>query len=308
MARQPMLSVRQLEVFRAVIVSGSISAASARLGVAQPTVTNTIRRLEDVLGVSLFTRQGGRLVPTRMAQQIFEVVNPSIAGLEQLSEQVREVAQGRHATLRLGVSPSVSQALGPKTLALFAADFPDVRLRMDTLSLKQVRDYLWLAEGDCAMTIFPVDEPMIVSHRISEIGMVCLVPADHPLAARESVAIEDIAAERLIFFHPNTPHGKLVRRMFEARGIEPDIAIETRFAETAANLMHEGFGIALSDALTAKGLREPGVAVRPLKDSPRQPVLLHYHQATGQRAELAALRDAALRAAAALGLPAYAAA
>jgi molybdate transport repressor ModE-like protein len=290
-----------MEVFRAVIMLGSISAASRQLGIAQPTATNTIRRMEDILGTNLFVRAGGRLAPTRMANQIYEILAPSMSGLELLQDKVMEVVSQQYTTFRLGVSPSVSQALAPKALAHFSKKHPETRLRMDTLSLKQIRDYLWLAEGDCALTIFPIDDPMIHSHQIANIGMVCMIPITHPLAVQSSVSIEDIADESLVFFHPNTPHGKLVKEMFLARGIEPKISIETRFAETAPHLMREGFGIAFSDELTSKGVRDPDIKIVPLQDTPYQPILLHYRKDMGPRPDIDSLHGCILTAARQLG-------
>lgn len=298
-----MPSFRQLEVFRAVILAGSISGAANQLGIAQPTVTNTIRRLEDVLGAKLFDRTGTRLKPTATAQQVFEVIAPSMSAFEQLSETIAEVVRGQHSTFRLGVSPSVSQSLGPRSLAIFARSQPDTKLRMDTLSMKQVRDYLWLAEGNCALTIFPVDDPGITSFRVSSISMVCVVPIDHALASRDEVSIHDIADEPLIFFHPNTPHGKLVRQIFAEAGIEPNIAIETRFAETAPHLMREGFGIALQDELTGQGVLNPGLKVLRLKDMPRQQVLLHCRSDQSEAPDLIRALACVVQAIAELGFP-----
>lgn len=296
-----MLSFRQMEVFRAVIMLGSISAASRQLGIAQPTATNTIRRMEDVLGATLFVRAGGRLAPTRMAHQIYEILAPSMSGLELLQDKVMEVVNRQYTTFRLGVSPSVSQALAPKALAHFSKKYPETRLRMDTLSLKQISDYLWLSEGDCALTIFPIDDPMIHSHQIANIAMVSMIPIAHPLAKKDSVSIEDLAEEPLVFFHPNTPHGKLVKDMFLAQGIEPNISIETRFAETAPHLMREGFGIALADELTSKGVRDPEIKIVPLQDTPHQPILLHYRKDRGPRPDINHLHKCILTAAQQLG-------
>lgn len=259
------------------MIKGSISAAAKQLGIAQPTVTNTIRRLEDVLSTSLFTRAGARLKPTAVARQVFEATATPMSAFERLSETIIEVVNGQHSTFRMGVSPSVSQALGPRSLALFARKKPQTKLRMDTLSMAQNRDYLWLAEGNCTVTIFPVDHPGIASFRVSSIGMVCVVPKDHFLAAQDSVSVQDIAEEPLIFFHPNTPHGKLVRQIFLDAGIQPNISIETRFAETAPHLMREGFGIALQDELTGLGVRNPELKVLPILGTLRQPVLFHCH-------------------------------
>ena len=298
-----MLSLRQLEVFRAVMLTGSISGAAKLLGVAQPTVTNTVRRLEDMLGVALFDRSAARLRPTATAQQIFEVAAPSMSAFEQLSDTVLEVVRGQHSTFRMGVSPSVSQALGPRALAIFARQRQGTKLRMDTLSMKQNRDYLWLAEGNCTVTIFPIDDPGIASFRVSSAGMVCVVPADHRLGRKEALTVHDIAEEPLIFFHPNTPHGALVRRIFDAAGVVPNISIETRFAETAPALMREGFGIALQDELTGLGVRAPGLRVLPLMGTARQPVLMHCRSDNAAEHEVTLARDCLVQAVRELGLP-----
>lgn len=298
-----MLSFRQIEVFRAVIVNGSISAAAIQLGIAQPTVTNTIRRLEDVLNTTLFDRSGARLIPTSVARQIYEASASPMSAFERLSDTVMEVVRGQHATFRMGVSPSVSQALAPRSLALFAKRRPDTALRMDTLSMSQNRDYLWLTEGNCTVTIFPLEHPGITSFRVSSVGLVCVVPDDHRLAKHESLSIHDIADEPLIFFHPNTPHGKLVRKVFQDAGLKPNISIETRFAETAPHLMGEGFGIALQDELTGLGVRNPNLKVLPLHGTLRQPVLFHCHSHHDKDNDILVALDCVKQAIAELGFP-----
>lgn len=298
-----MLSFRQLEVFCAVMINGSISGAATQLGIAQPTVTNTIRRLEDILNTTLFDRSGARLKPTNVARQVFEASATSMSAFERLSETVTEVVRGQHSTFRMGVSPSVSQALAPRSLALFAKLRPGTRLRMDTLSMSQNRDYLWLAEGNCTVTIFPLDHPGITSFRVSSVGMVCVVPVGHRLSSQQSVSIHDIAEEPLIFFHPNTPHGKLVWQIFQDAGLQPNISIETRFAETAPYLMREGFGIALQDELTGLGVQSPGLKVLPLSETFRQPVLFHCHTHHEDDVDVIAARDCVRQAIAELGLP-----
>lgn len=299
----PLLTFRQIEVLRAVITNGSISAAAAQLGIAQPTVTNTIRRLEDLLNTTLFDRSGARLMPTRVARQIYEASATPMSAFERLTDTVMEVVRGQHATFRMGVSPSVSQALAPRSLALFAKKRPKTALRMDTLSMAQNRDYLWLTEGNCTVTIFPLEHPDITSFRISTVGMVCVVPQDHTLANNESVSIHDIAEEPLIFFHPNTPHGKLVRKVFQEAGLKPNISIETRFAETAPHLMREGFGIALQDELTGLGVQSRSLKVLPLKDAPRQPVLFHCHSHHDKEDDVLVALDCVRQAIAELGFP-----
>ena len=297
-----MLTFRQMEVFRAVVLCGSVSAAAQSLGVAQPTVTNSIRRLEDVLGVKLFTRSGGRLRTTRVAQQILEILTPSMTALEQLGEHVMAVARGARASFILGASPSVCQALAPRALAKYAAHRPETSLRMDTLSLSQIRDYLWLAEGDCAVTIFPLQDAMIASRQIGTSSIVCVLPSSHPLAGRPALTVQELAGEKLVFFHPNTPHGQLLMDMFRRAGIQPSIAIETRFAETAPILMREGFGIALIDGLSALGIQDPDARVVPLLGGPSLPVLMHHRHDHAESADVTLMHECLLRAVRELGI------
>lgn len=301
--KAPIIPFRQLEVFRAVMLTGSISSAAQQLGIAQPTVTTSIHRLEDLLGISLFDRMGARIKPTTTARQIFELTTPSMSAFEQVSQTIHEIVRGQHSTFRMGVSPSVSQVLGPRSLSLFRRRQPLASLRMDTLSMKQNRDYLWLAEGNCSVTIFPLDEPAISSFRISSAGMVCVVPRSHPLAEREEITVHDIAEEPLIFFHPNTPHGKLVREVFAAAKIKPNISIETRFAETAPHLMREGFGLALQDELSALGVLNPAVKVVKLAGTPRQPILMHCRSDNAGDVQILLAYQCLVEAAVQLGFP-----
>ncbi len=297
-----MISFRQLEVFRAVMLTGSISSAAHQLGIAQPTVTNTIRRFEDVLGAVLFDRTGARLKPTIVARQIFKVVNPSMAGFDHLTDQISQIVQGTLASFGIGVSPSVSQGLAPRALAHFAAQKPDTRLRMDTLARLHYTEYLWLAEGDCTVTIIPSQDPAIITHQVAEFTLVCVVPADHRLARRSSVTITDIARERLIAFHPAAPLDPALKTMFSDAGLVPDVSVETRFAMTAPHLMREGFGIAVIDELSALGIRDPDLRIIPLDDAPYRPVLLNYLGENAVEPDLALIHTCLTQAAAEFGV------
>ncbi len=113
----------------------------------------------------------------------------------------------------------------------------------------------------------------------------------------------DVADEPLIFFHPNTPHGKLVRQIFADADIEPNISIETRFSETAPNLMREGFGIALQDELTSLGLHNPNLKILRLTTPLRQPVLMHCRSDNANDPDISLALGCLVEAVKELGLP-----
>src|SRR4051812_40507313 len=92
---RPMLTLRQIEVIRAVMVSGTIAGAARLLNVAAPGLSRLMKHTEDTLGVKLFTRRGGRFVPTPQARTLFDQMNEVYRNLENLHFAIRNVARGR---------------------------------------------------------------------------------------------------------------------------------------------------------------------------------------------------------------------
>lgn len=98
------MNIRQLEVFRAVMRDGTITAAANSLGISQPAVSKLLAYLEDQLGYPLFDRIGGRLVPTTDAHILYGDAHRVFRQLEALSSLARDVGANRVGLLRIGVS------------------------------------------------------------------------------------------------------------------------------------------------------------------------------------------------------------
>lgn len=246
-----MLTLRQIETFRAIMIAKTISAAAQMLGTSQPGLSRMLGHMEDKLHFRLFDRTRGRLVPTHEARVLFEEIEHVYKGFEDLSHIIRRLAKGDDRTFRVGASPSLGHSVVPQMLARLTANYPGLTIQFDILSVEQAPDYLALQRGDYALTMFPIDHPNVLSSRIGTGRMVCAVPSGHPLAARERVRVADIAGERLQSFRPATPHGRVISEMFAKAGEELEIATYVRFAETAVAFVANGMGIALVDSFTA---------------------------------------------------------
>lgn len=279
--RLPRLSFRQVEAFRAVMVAGTVRGAAAVLRTGQPALTRTLRRMEDLVGVPLFRRAKGRLVPTEEGRILFEHVerlHGQLAGLDRVLERI---AGGEGQVFRLGSSPSIARRLLPEALAALRARHPGLRLHLDVLSIAQMPDYLLFGQGECVLTIFPMAHPLVATTRLGEGRLVCLLPAGHPLAVREEVVAGDLAGEPFIAFDDDTPHGRLVACLFGPDVPRPPTSIGVRFAETALNLVATGLGVAVVDEFSAMGAAGLPVEVRPVRGSPRFSVHLNRAAAAG---------------------------
>src|SRR6185369_588959 len=122
------LNLRQIEVFRAVMVSGSISGASKLLYVSQPAISRLMSHTEQRLGLELFRRTKGRLYPTPEARRLLGEVNVVYEGIERVNEIAEDLAANRTGSLRITCSPNLGQTVLPRAIASFRAAHPAVRV------------------------------------------------------------------------------------------------------------------------------------------------------------------------------------
>lgn len=246
-----MLTIRQIEIFRAVMITKTISGAARTLGTSQPGLSRMIGHIEDKLKFRLFDRTRGRLLPTAEAQALFREVEQVFKGVSDLDYVVQRLAKGVDRTFRVGASPSLGHSVVPQMLSRLTGNYPDLTIQFDILSVEQAVDWLVLQRGDYALTVFPIDHPNILSSRIGTGRMVCAVPAGHRLADRSRITLADIRDERIQSFRRDTPHGQIIAAMYEAAGEELEVSTYVRFAETAVAFVANGMGVALVDSFTA---------------------------------------------------------
>lgn len=271
------ISLKQIEYFRAVMEAGTVSGAAEMLNVSQPNVSRMLKYTEGRLGIRLFERLKGRLQPTPEATALYREVQSLHAHLESLQDAVRHIARGELGRFTVGASPSLGRHVLPAALSSLRREFPQLTIKLDILSVSQVIEYVTLNQGECACTIFPIQHPQIETQAYAAGALVCAIPRDHPLAARPIIAPRDLAAERLIGFEPNTPHGRVMREFLRQGGHEPAYLCTARFAETACALAEKGNGIALVDEFTMSGNVFPNLIALPTKW--RKPFRIYLHRA-----------------------------
>ncbi len=258
-----MLTLRQIEVLRAVLRAGTLVGAARELGIAQPTVTRIIRRTEDVVGLALFDRSGGRLHPTAEARRILDEIDRAFETLRLAVERAAQRARSGESSFHVGASPSLGRALVPEALARLAAAQPDLSLRLDVLSVSQVVSYLTEGVGEVAVTLFPILQTGIHSHRIGGGALVALLPRGHALARRERIVPEDLHGQPLAVFDAQVVHGQAVNAFLARGGVTPGRTHLVRFAESAAALAEAGLAIALVDPFSAMAVRQDRVVALP---------------------------------------------
>ena len=257
------MNLRQIEVFRAVMVAGSISGAAELLRVSQPAVSQVLRHTEDQLRLSLFERIRGRLHPTAAAHALYAEVCEVYSGIERVRNLAESLLRSASGSLHVAASPSLGRTLLPMALARFREICPGVHIGFETLSYKNIVAKLLSHKADLAVVVGHEDQPSLNARHLCRVKLVCALPHGHPLAARNAVGPEDLRPYPLISFNTESFIGRMIDGAFSSVGLKRNIAIEVPFGETARSLVRNNVGVAVLDELTVSGVPVTELAIRP---------------------------------------------
>ena len=258
------MRVRQIEVFHAIYVSGSISAAARRLQVSQPSVSKVLHRTEDQLGFRLFELTRGRLIATDEAHMLFREVEETFEQLMSLEQVVKNLRVHGGGHLRLGVVPALGLSIAPQAITLFRKMYPDVTFDVRTLHHDDLFRSLYERECDLAIAYNPPEQSRIKRLHIARAELVLLYRGQDLDVTDERFPLERLEERDVIGLASAGPLGDLL----EAERKRQDITIrEVISAQTfyiAAALIRHGDGITIVDEFTARAGLVPGMQYRSL--------------------------------------------
>lgn len=260
-----MINLRQIEVFRAVMVAGSVVRAARLLSVSQPAVSRLLRHTEDRLGFKLFERKHGRLFPTDEARALHREVERAYGGVQTVIEMARELASGKSGLLRVICNPSLSLAVVPAAIARFRSKRPDVRILLDVQPMGRIVETIISQQADIGFGVFTDDHPSVEIEPVCRGRLVCILPKAHSLARQPFIRPRDLKDQPLVLYRPDTPQAAVLEDILGGELDIEEAAIRVRYGFTACAIVNTGTAIGLSDEFTAKASAFPDIAVRPFR-------------------------------------------
>ncbi|MGH7092426.1 MAG: LysR family transcriptional regulator, partial [Stellaceae bacterium] len=265
------MNLRQIEVFRAIMLCRSVTDAARMLGVSQPTLTKVLRHTEDQLGFRLFRREHGRLQPTEEAQLLFSDADRIFRELQSLQRLSTDLREGTGGLLRVGATASLALSVVPDALTLYRREFPGVRIISYLLAGHEMAEMVMAHQLDVGVSIAPFDVPAARTETIHRAEVICIIPENHPLAALEVVTPHEIGDYTLISYSGTTRVGQMLEGAFRRVGMRRRVDIEVSLSPLACVLVQRGAGIALVDGFIPR-LALPGIVCRKFRPQTMQQV------------------------------------
>ncbi|MCF6370848.1 LysR family transcriptional regulator [Rhizobium halophilum] len=281
------LSLRQIEVFHAVMAARSITGASKVLNVSQPALSRTIRRIEDLLGIALFMRDRNGLVPTSEALEIYAEIDPVLRQLTGLGGQIRRIARGETAVFRIGSTASVARALVPQALRVLSQEVPGIELFFDVLPVDQIEDYLTAGRGEAIVTIASPRHPLIAVEPVGHADLVAVIPRSFGLSQHSVIKATDLAGTDFVAFAAGGAHQRVVDSFLAGAKVQVNTRAVARFSDTALALANEEMGVVLVDYMTTLGPLGSNLVVRPIEHAPRFEISVLWNRRRPHSASLA---------------------
>ncbi|MEV2276949.1 LysR family transcriptional regulator [Nocardiopsis sp. NPDC049922] len=258
---------RHLRYFLVVAREGHFGDAAVELGIAQPALSQSVRRLEAELGVALFDRSHRRVRLTPAGRLLVDQAREVVAGEARLRETMRRVRDGRVATLRVGVPPGTSAVALRGLLDGMAAQAPDLTVDVGAMTGAELVRALGEGSVDTGLVTAPFDGSGLVSEPVHRVEVGVVVPRGAALAGAARVDVADLAGAELVTA-PRAEAPEWFERVLAVcreHGWVPPRVHEVEGAELRWGLVLAGRGVALAAESAA---REPRLAWRPLVGSP----------------------------------------
>lgn len=245
--------------------SGTASRAAEAFGVSQPAVSRALSELEQSLGFALFARVRNRLVPTPEARIFHRDVQAFFRGMDTLRASAARLRDRGSGELRIASLSALSTSVVPRAVAAFLARHPAVRITLDVLLSRDVRDLVASGQADIGLAADEIDTSGVTPQLFVAPRAVCVVPMGHRLAVKDCVSISDLQDQPFIAYAPEDRARQRLDRLLAEAGVRPAIVVETALASTLYALVAHGVGVGLANPYHAAAIDQSRVVIRPFK-------------------------------------------
>lgn len=259
------MRLRQIEVFHAVYMTGSMTDAAAQLSVSQPSVSKVLAHAEQQLGYLLFDRVRGKLIPTPEAHRLFAHVATVYRDVDRLRHVAENLRSGNSGFIRIASAPAFGLDFLPQAVASFRRKHDDAVFEIETLHLDEMTDALLESRVDIGLAFEPAATPGIAEHQLASSRFVVLAPADIDFGNAESLSAAELCGHPFIGLNSRGPLGRSLSAYLGPVEADLNIVIRSETYHVAKALAACGAGVTITDEITARSGGDNNLQVLPLR-------------------------------------------
>ncbi len=240
------VTFRQLQIFAAVVRQQSFSKAADELFLAQPTISLQIKKLTETIGLPLLEQIGRELRPTDAGLDLYLTCKDLFQSFENLETQIAAHKGLQRGKLRLGVV-TTAKYIAPELLAVFGQRHPGIEFSMQVSNRDEIIQRILQHEDDLyIMGQVPDDEVDVEAVSFALNPLTVMVPRDHVLTQQKApIPLAAIAKHPFLIREPGSGTRNAYLRLFEERGLKPNVLMELSSNEAIKHAVASGLGISI---------------------------------------------------------------
>ncbi|MFF5986548.1 LysR family transcriptional regulator [Prauserella flavalba] len=250
------MTLKQLRAFLEAVRTGSFTAAAARMGITQASVSELIRKLEDEHGTPVFSRGGRRLVLTAAGSALLPFAERAVAAADGAQQALRSVRSLRGGVATFGLLRNAAYYLLSDLAEHFHDNYPEVRIRLIGLNSVEVAAAVAAGTVEAGLVVLPIDDAGLTVTPLLRDEV--LYASTAPERVAEPVTIGGLANSRLILYDAHYGWKDPTRRQLAERaqlaGVKLEPWIEVEHVESALGLVERGIG----DTIVSRAVAESG--------------------------------------------------
>lgn len=238
-------TLRQLQVFEAIVRLGSFTRAAEELFLTQPTVSMQIKKLSESLGLALFEHVGRNVRPTEAGLELHQSCREIFESLSNLETKIADLKGMKRGRLRLSVV-STAEYFAPEVLGEFSKQYPGVSVALKVSNRDRVMERINANEDDLYIIgQSSAGSPDIVCYPFLPNPLVLIAPKDHPLMGQKDIPLSRIAEEPLILREPGSGIRDATLKLIEKEGLKPNVRMELGSNEAIKHAVFAGLGVSV---------------------------------------------------------------
>ncbi len=257
---------REIEIFRAVMTAGSATKAARLLGLSQPAVSLSLRRLEQHAGIDLFLRTGGKLLPTPEATALLVEVQRHFVGMEVIEHRLRTLQQFGAGRVRIASFPGLGVGFLPRVLADLAKERERSLVSLQIMGSQDVRNRVLRGEAEFGLVADDVSVSGLEHALFAQYFGVVALPAGHPLAARHVITPKQLARYPFVSLNPEDAVSVRLDAICRTHGVQLQTVAESPYTISLCELVRNRIGIAIVNPITACDYVQAGLVFRPFSE------------------------------------------
>ncbi|WP_425995644.1 LysR substrate-binding domain-containing protein [Caulobacter sp. DWR1-3-2b1] len=258
------MNLRDLRYLLAVVEHEHFGQAARACGVSQPTLSVQIRKLEELVGVSLFERASKAVTPTVACLQLIGHARAAVTAAEAILSTARNLRDPMAGRFRVGIIPTLAPYLLPLVFAPLREALPHLEVEPWEDQTSALLERLRAHNLDAALLATETDGPDLISQPLFDEPFLAALPPDHPLADRAVVSESDLARDILVLADGHCLRDQTLAACGQSGALSGPLRAAS--LSTLLNMVAAGYGTTLVPGLAAGAAQDAGIVLRPLAE------------------------------------------